>query len=84
MGKPSLFYLVYNDKEGSFVNVNKIERVTTDGAEGSIIWLKDQTKVASPISPRKILDKIRVIRRNLKEETDARKLKRIGKVGPSR
>lgn len=64
MGKPSAFYLVYNDEEGSFVNINKIQTVTT-GPMGSIIHLKSGKTLDSPFKPRQILHKIKIIRHNM-------------------
>lgn len=66
MGKPSAFYLIYDDKTGSFVNINKIQSVTVNNG-GSFIHLKDGKVLESPFKPRQILYKIRVIKHNVKK-----------------
>ena len=85
MGKPSAFYLVYDDEKGSFVNINKIQTVTPiENDDGAVITLKDGTILYSPLKPRQILYKIRTIKHNLKVEADARKVGAKGKLGTSK
>lgn len=81
MGKPSAFYLIYNDEEGSFVDINKIQTVTV-GPIGSIIHLKSGKTLESPFKPRQILHKIKIIRHNMTLEKYERPTRK-GKVGSS-
>jgi hypothetical protein len=64
MNALNAFFMVYDDHEGSFVDIEDIQAVQPrEGVGGSVIILKSNGRsLMSPLKPREVLRRISIIR----------------------